>query len=257
LCGGYPTRFRTTPNEKVSEDHPPDLMKVKGKLVEMLLATDPQLYAPFVTDEKGTSVLYLEILMALYGMIKSPLLFYRKLRRDLESKGFTVNPYDICVANKKVKDKQLTVAFHVDDLKVSHVGPKVVDDFVAWIKKMYDDPKIKKIEPFRGKVHDYLGMTLDFTIPGKVKLMMKDYIIKMLEEFPYLEQVKSLKNVTTPAAEHLFLVNDEARKLESTVADEFHTTVAKGLFLCKRARPDLQPTIPFPCTRVQAPDDDD
>jgi hypothetical protein len=72
-----------------------------------------------------------------------------------------------------------------------------------------------------------------------------------------LEQVKSLKNVMTPAAEHLFQVNDEATKLEFKVAEEFHTTVAKGLFLCKRARPDLQPTIPFLCTRVQAPDDDD
>lgn len=41
------------------------------------------------------------------------------------------------------------------------------------------------------------------------------------------------------------------------MAEEFHTTVAKGLFLCKRARPDLQPTIPFLCTRVQEPDRDD
>jgi hypothetical protein len=72
-----------------------------------------------------------------------------------------------------------------------------------------------------------------------------------------LEQVKSLKNVTTAAAEHLFQVNDEATKLEVKVAEEFHTTVAKGLFLCKRARADLQPTIPFLCTRVQAPDDDE
>jgi hypothetical protein len=76
-----------------------------------------------------------------------------------------------------VKDKQLTVAFHVDDLRVSHADPKAVDDFVSWIKKVYEDPEIKKITPSRGNVHDYLGMTLDFSIPGKVKLMMKDYII--------------------------------------------------------------------------------
>jgi hypothetical protein len=124
-------------------------------------------------------VIYLEILKALYGMIKSPLLFYRKLRKDLESIGFTVNPYDICVANKTVKDKQLTVAFHVDDLKVSYGDPKAVDGFVAWIKEVYEDPEIKKITPSRGKVNDYLWMTLDFSIPGMVKLMMKDYIIKM------------------------------------------------------------------------------
>jgi hypothetical protein len=150
-------------------------MKVKGKLAQMLLQADPQVYAPFVTGENGSAVIYSEILKALYGMIKSPLLFYRKLRKDLESIGFTVNPYDTCVANKIVKNKQLTVAFHVDDLKVSHVDPKAVDDFVAWIKEVYENPEKKKITPSRGKVHDYLGMTLDFSIPGKVKLMMKDY----------------------------------------------------------------------------------
>jgi len=46
------------------------------------------------------SVLYLEILKALYGMMVSSLLFYRKLRDDLEQLGFKVNPYDICVATK-------------------------------------------------------------------------------------------------------------------------------------------------------------
>jgi hypothetical protein len=44
-------------------------------------------------------------------MIKSPLLFYRKLRKDLESIGFEVNPYDICVANKMVNGKQFTVVW--------------------------------------------------------------------------------------------------------------------------------------------------
>jgi hypothetical protein len=95
---------------------------------------------------------------ALYGMIKSPLLFYRKLRRDLESIDFNTNPYDICVANKQVNGEQLTVAFHVDDLKVSHVDPKVVDKFLEWIKKLYEDPTIKKIVPSRGKIHNYLGI---------------------------------------------------------------------------------------------------
>jgi hypothetical protein len=28
----------------------------------------------------------------------------------------------------------------------------------------------------RGKIHDYLGMTVDYSIPGKMKTIMKDYI---------------------------------------------------------------------------------
>jgi hypothetical protein len=65
---------------------------------------------------------------------------------------------------------------------------------VEWIKTKYEDPKIKGISPSRGKIHQYLGMTLDFSIPGKVKLMMKDYILKMLDEFLYKDQIKSLFN---------------------------------------------------------------
>lgn len=86
---------------------------------------------------------------------------------------------------------------------------------------------------------------------------MKEYIIKMWEDFPYRSQVEKLKPVSTPAAEHLFQVNKNAAKLSDALREVFHTTVAKGLFLCKRARPDLQPTVPFLCTRVKEPDMDD
>ena len=36
----------------------------------------------------------------------------------------------------------------------------------------------------RGQVHDYLGMTLDFSIPRKVQIQMYDFINKMLDDLP-------------------------------------------------------------------------
>jgi hypothetical protein len=45
--------------------------------------------------------------------------------------------------------------------------------------------------------------------------------------------------------------------LEKLRADIFHTFVAKGLFACKRARPDIHTTIAFLCTRVRAPTEED
>jgi hypothetical protein len=44
--------------------------------------------------------------------------------------GFEANPYDPCVMNKTVEGQKLTVAWHVDDLKVSHVTSTVVDQFI-------------------------------------------------------------------------------------------------------------------------------
>jgi hypothetical protein len=63
----------------------------------------------------------------------------------------------------------------------------------------------------------------------------------------------------TPAANHLFEVNEKSGEiqLDPATADLFHHNVAKLLFLCKRARPDIQTAISFLCTRVKSPDTDD
>ena len=80
----------------------------------------------------GVAVIYVEILRALYGLVESSFLFYKKICKDLKENGFEINPYDPCVANKMVNGKQLTITWHVDDLKVSHVDSKVVDGFIEW-----------------------------------------------------------------------------------------------------------------------------
>eukprot|EP00957_Ditylum_brightwellii_P122138 9314495-Ditylum_brightwellii.AAC.1 len=60
-----------------------------------------------------------------------------------------------------------------------------------------------------GKVHDYLGMTLDFRKKGKVKVGMVKYAKEVIETFP--EAIKG--SVNTPMAEHLFTVNENGVKL--------------------------------------------
>ena len=46
-------------------------------------------------------------------------------------------------------------------------------------------------------------------------------------------------------------------KLSEEDAQFFHNYVAKLLFLCKRARPDIQTAVAFLSTRVQNPDTND
>ncbi len=78
------------------------VMKMNGLLAELMVKTDPKIHQKYVTIEKGRQVLYLRLQKALYGMIKSTLLFYRKLIKELKEMGFEINPYDPCVANKLV-----------------------------------------------------------------------------------------------------------------------------------------------------------
>ena len=72
--------------------------------------------------------------------------------------------------------------WHVNDLKVWHVEKDLVEDI---LKKLNE--KFGKESPFearRGKVLEYLGITLDYRERGKVKFAMCEYIIKLLEEIP-------------------------------------------------------------------------
>ena len=92
-----------------------------GEMVDKLLEIDHELYSSYVTEEQGEKVMYVELLKALYGTLRAAWLFWEKLQAKLvKDWGFVPNRYDSCVVNKKVDGKQLTVAWHVDNLKVLH-----------------------------------------------------------------------------------------------------------------------------------------
>jgi hypothetical protein len=85
------------------------IMKIRGQLVDILLELCPGVYDDYDIIEGKHKVLYVRMLKTLYGMLISSIMYYKKFRKDIESIGFEVNPYDICVANRKVNGKQQTV----------------------------------------------------------------------------------------------------------------------------------------------------
>jgi hypothetical protein len=154
-------------------------LKLEGKMAELMVMIDPKLYRKHVQIDKGKHILYVELREALYGTLRALLLFWKLLTKRQKSWGFEVNPYDWCVANKVINGKQCTILWHVDDLKISHVDPAVVTDVINWLEKVFgvEGPLTKT----RGSLYDYLGMTLDFSSEGKVKITMVDYIQNMLD----------------------------------------------------------------------------
>ena len=107
--------------------------------------------------------MYVRMHKALYGLLRSALLFYRKLIGDLQEYVFVLNPYNSCVANKDIDGKQMTVTWHVDDLKVSHKDPFEITKLAHFLSKIYG----QKLVVHRGKYHDYLGMDLITLIKGR------------------------------------------------------------------------------------------
>jgi Reverse transcriptase (RNA-dependent DNA polymerase) len=199
-----PGAFMQTDNDEVVH------MRLVGTMADLLVQLNPDRYKTFVTVHKGKTMLVVRLKKALYGTIKAAYLFWKKHTADLVKWGFVINPYDMFVANKTINGKQCTVVWHVDDVKISHVDPNVVTEVIALFSAEY--AKLSPLTISRGKIHEYLGMTLDYSVKGKVKISMTDYVINMLKELPVdMEGVAA-----TPASPHLFTVNTENPTLLDT-----------------------------------------
>ena len=144
--------------------------------------------------------------------------------------------------------KICTVIWHVDDLKISHVNPTVVTEVLKNLEKVYG-----KLSVTRGKIHNYLGMVLDFSDPAKVKIKMTDYVKKVVQE----AEPKHKGNAVTPANNNLFVVNKNSPLISKANSQYFHTMTAKLLFLSKRGIPDILKAVAFLTTRVKAPTEED
>jgi hypothetical protein len=202
----------------------------------MLADIAPSLYKPYVTtDRKGTKQLLVQCQNAIYGTMVASLLYYRKFCNSLTGYGFEFNPYDPCVANKIVKGSQMTITFHVDNCKLSHKLAKQMDKMIQWLREEYEsifEDGSGQMSVSRGKVHTYLGMTLDYTTPGKVEIRMIEYITEILDAFDKAEPNGSgTKRSAAPA--NLFKIDEDCEKLNEKQAKEFHNLVAKTLYATK------------------------
>ena len=113
-------------------------MVMRGRLAELMAETAPELYRKYITYGKnGKAMLYVTLQKALYGCLKRALLFYKKLVGEILEQGFELNPYDPCVANKMINGKHMTITWHVDDLKISHVNAREVTKIIEWFKSIY------------------------------------------------------------------------------------------------------------------------
>ena len=240
-----PNTFLQTSMDEVDEDGNQTIMRIRGALVDILCDIDPSC-EECVVEEKGVHTLYVHILKALYGLLVPSMLFYRKLSKDLVEAGFVINPHDPCVANKMVDGKQHTVCWHVDDLKSSHKDSRVNDAFAKWIEEMCGT--IGKVKVIQGKVYDYLGMILDYSVPGRVTIDVSDYVKAMIKEFPEEELVGPAPK--SPWNDNLFKVDPNSLPLSVEKKELFHRVTAQGPFVTKRGRPDIAPSIAFKTTRV-------
>ena len=134
------------------------------------------------------------------------------------------------MTNRDIDGMQQTVVFHVDDLKVSCMKKEENVKFIEYLKTIYEVEGLKGLKATEGSRHEFLGMILDYSNKGEVKVDMTKYVDEMIKEF---KEHMGEHTAKTPAANWLFEVRKHGKKLTEERKQEFHTMVAKALFLCR------------------------
>ena len=72
----------------------------------------------------------------------------------------------------------------MDNCKIIHQDSKENDEFINTLRDEYEsvfEYGSGKMKVSQGKVHEYLGMTLDYNVKGQLNIKMIYYINKILE----------------------------------------------------------------------------
>ena len=96
--------------------------------------------------------------------------------------GFEMNDYDKCTFNKMINGKQCTIQFHVDDPKLSHLQQQELDNIINHLNNIFGSEG-ELLAASYGKIHEYLGMTIDWSVDWKFIFTMYDYLEDILGVF--------------------------------------------------------------------------
>jgi hypothetical protein len=127
---------------------------------------------------------------------------FEEFTGSLKSLGFVPNPYDPCVLNLNYKGERCTLVLYVDDCFVDCHDPEALDYFQKKVTEKYGG-----CTRTDGNELPFVGMFLDFTQPGVVRVDMPKYIEDAISG------LESATPAETPAALDLFAVDESAESL--------------------------------------------
>jgi hypothetical protein len=218
----------------------PVYIKCRGKLKDLILEMYPE-YRKYVG---GDRILYCRLKKALYGCVQASKLWYERLRRFLLKQGYVCSEVDPCLFRRVVGDDIYLLVVYVDDVLVVAKPSELARLRGAFTQEF------KWVTMVEGDTQSYLGMLVTVRA-GIVKIDMRYCLGKILSEHD------NLPIVTCPGARNSFMVDKPSTPLDEAQRRAFHTSVAKLLYLSKRARPDVISVVGFLCTRVKSPTQED
>ena len=226
----------------------PKKRKIRVRLnktyVDIIKSINPELKNEYTSFENSDGSVIVELDYALYGCVESGRLWYNHFKDILVSKlGYKVSAYDDCVFNLLDSNGFIisTIVVHVDDGFVTGSSEKILDEFFEKLSAELGELTIK-----RGRIHDYLGMMLDFSQPSVVHITIQKMIRDILSEWKIDSKIRS-----SPAKSQLFEINEESPRLDDISSQKLHRGIAQLLYLGTHVRPDILCSIIFLTSRVQ------
>jgi hypothetical protein len=215
----------------------PTFMKLDPKVSKYAVELFPNLKKMLEAD----GCLYTVLLKAMNGCVQASALWYAMIKAELEKLGYSVGPTDPCVFIKQVGNRIFILLLYVDDILA------IVNKEEAKKIRMHLVTKFGSVQFKTGGRLSYLGMEINVTYAG-MSVDMSFYVKQLLED---AKERMSLVVYASLGMKETFVANDEEQQLQESERVFFHSTVAKLLYLSKRARPDILTVVTYLCTRVQ------
>ena len=222
------------------------IVKLDKHVTQMLTKLKPD-YESFVGDD---GYLFVELDKAMYGCIESAKLWFDHLRNILVNDlGFSQNVFDQCTFNKTDDSGfQVTIIMHVDDMLITCANKHTLDGVLTALALKFPETKCHY-----GPCVPFLGMDMDFKVPGDVRITMQGAEADILATAGQIGD----RDTRSPALENLFVVNADSVPVSQPDQDWFRSNVAKLLYLGKRSRPEILTATSFLATRAAKADEDD
>jgi len=211
--------------DRSKHNMPEELMRVSGKLAQLIISVDPT-YKEY--EVRGS--FYVSLDKSLYGLVESAALWYKEVSEHLDSLGYRRSLVDPCLFHEK--NGLSSINIHVDDFLCSF---KTVKEK----QRVHDFFKSKNCT-IKEQDLTFLNMHIQLTSNG-ITLDMENYIDKHLDKWgvngtaPY------------PASKDLFEISEMSDK--ATDPKRFTSIVMALMYLALRARPDILLATSFLSTR--------
>lgn len=76
----------------------------------------------------------------------------------------------------------MKIGWNVDDFIITHTSKNVIDGMIAKLDKICGH--MTTLKDHSGEVHEYFWMTSDFSVIGKVRIIMDRYVEDLLKKAP-------------------------------------------------------------------------